>query len=876
MNTLKRPLGIAAAALLAILALAVHPRAAQADACTPFTAGQLCAGAPAGAPADQCIQLATYLVNFQQTACAISIPDPNFYPDYGASLTFANGNQGPGLLNPWRMDNIEVELDRLTEMGVTTVGINITYPLLTPAFHAYLTSVNSSYDKTVDDYIDFYAEVVAQSRARGLKVHVEHGIMLRDFSSVDPTSYFGIIRAMEPAQARQRQKQEQAQEANLILTALAPDSFVLLGEPETLNAAFGPIQGQPLATPTQWRDYLDYAISLFPAHSTRLGAGAGVWESEEYVHLFAPMPQLDFIDMHVFPARSTATDYFQAALTRADLVASYDASKTVMMGQAWLYKATDEELSALGVISPEVLSRDVFSYWQPLDQKFIELFNHVARAKRFDTYTPWGTWYYFSYLDYSQAASMSPAVRNQTNQAAAYENMVDGILTGAGQTFETLASASNILVVEGVSPNHGPQGGPGANQSVVITGKNFLPGSNTVVRFGNTPATNVVVVNTTTITANAPAGAGVVGLTVASPDGRTRTKPAAYTYDVPPVISSITPNSGKESGGVFVRIDGQNFVSGSTNTQVKFGGIPATQITVYPTAITAYAPAGVGLGTVDVTVTNPDQQTATLANGYTFVPPPTVQAVSPNRGSSNGGTLVTITGQGFKPGVPGTKVVIGQLEATGVTVLSSTQIRAVTPMGNGTGKVLVMNPDYQTGELANAYTFVYPPTVMQAMPPFGANAGGNTVWLGGYGFQPGATVHFGAAQATIQSLTGNLITVTAPPGSGQAQIKVTNPDGQQGVFATPYSYSATPAPFIVLLTPTHGPVGGRIYIYGQNFVPGSGNTTVRFGAWTATTRTVLSSNWIQVNAPAGSGSVRITVINPDGQSAVSGGLFTYD
>ncbi|MEZ4770603.1 MAG: IPT/TIG domain-containing protein [Caldilineales bacterium] len=327
---------------------------------------------------------------------------------------------------------------------------------------------------------------------------------------------------------------------------------------------------------------------------------------------------------------------------------------------------------------------------------------------------------------------------------------------------------------------------------------------------------------------------------------------------------------------MFVRIDGLNFVAGSTSTQVHFGGIPATQVTVYATAITAYTPAGVGLGTVDVTVTNPDQQTAVLADGYTFVPPPSVLSVSPNSGTSNGGTPVTITGQGFTPGVPGTRVVIGQLEATNVNVISSTQIQAVTPMGNGTGKVLVMNPDYQTGQLLNAYTFIYPPTIMQGIPTIGVLAGGSTVWLGGYGFQQGATVRFGTTPATIQSITPNLITLTAPPGSGQVQIRVTNPDGQQGT--TPYTYSATPPPVIVLLTPTHGPASGgtRVYIYGQNFVPGSTSTTVRFGSTPATSVAVLTPNWVQADAPPGAGAVRITVTNPDGQSALSNGSYLYE
>ena len=48
-------------------------------------------------------------------------------------------------------------------------------------------------------------------------------------------------------------------------------------------------------------------------------------------------------------------------------------------------------------------------------------------------------------------------------------------------------------------------------------------------------------------------------------------------------------------------------------------------------------------------VTNPDTKTGTLANGYTYASPqsePTVTAISPNSGTTNGGTSVTIAGRG--------------------------------------------------------------------------------------------------------------------------------------------------------------------------------------------------------------------------------------
>src|SRR5262249_51493424 len=66
-----------------------------------------------------------------------------------------------------------------------------------------------------------------------------------------------------------------------------------------------------------------------------------------------------------------------------------------------------------------------------------------------------------------------------------------------------------------VSPNNGPVAG---GTAVTIAGANFVTGA--TVTFGSAAATSVVVVNSTTITATAPAGtAGTVTVTVTNPGG---------------------------------------------------------------------------------------------------------------------------------------------------------------------------------------------------------------------------------------------------------------------------------------------------------------------------------------------------------------------
>jgi hypothetical protein len=96
-----------------------------------------------------------------------------------------------------------------------------------------------------------------------------------------------------------------------------------------------------------------------------------------------------------------------------------------------------------------------------------------------------------------------------------------------------------------------------------------------------------------------------------------------------------------------VTITGANFQSGAT---VSFGGTAATSVTfTSATQLTAVTPAHAA-GSVGVTVTNPDTQTGTLSNAFTFVPPPTVSSVAPSSGPTAGGTTVTITGANFQSG----------------------------------------------------------------------------------------------------------------------------------------------------------------------------------------------------------------------------------
>jgi photosystem II stability/assembly factor-like uncharacterized protein len=99
---------------------------------------------------------------------------------------------------------------------------------------------------------------------------------------------------------------------------------------------------------------------------------------------------------------------------------------------------------------------------------------------------------------------------------------------------------------------------------------------------------------------------------------------------------------------------------------------------------------------------------------------PTVSAISPSSGPASGGTAVTISGTGFATSAT---VTIGGTAATGVTVVSATQITATTPAhAAGASNVVVTNPDAQTGTCAGCFTYIDTIPSLTFSPP-GLNYG---------------------------------------------------------------------------------------------------------------------------------------------------------
>ncbi|MEO5973577.1 MAG: IPT/TIG domain-containing protein, partial [Ilumatobacteraceae bacterium] len=274
------------------------------------------------------------------------------------------------------------------------------------------------------------------------------------------------------------------------------------------------------------------------------------------------------------------------------------------------------------------------------------------------------------------------------------------------------AHAKANPTVTAITPNSGlPTGGT----AVAITGTGFLAGA--TVTIGGAPATSVVVVSATTITAATPAGTGTGDVVVTNIlellSGKLK---KGFTYSSAPTVKSISPVSGPAAGGTSVTVDGKDFVAGAT---VTIGGVAATSVTVSAKSITAVTSAHVA-GVVNVVVKNPDTQFATLTGKFTYRAAPTVTSISPVSGPVAGGTSVTIEGKDF---VVGAKVTIGGAAATSVAV-SAKSITAVTSAHvAGVVNVVVKNTDTQFATLTGKFTYRAAPTLTSISPVSGPAGG---------------------------------------------------------------------------------------------------------------------------------------------------------
>lgn len=188
---------------------------------------------------------------------------------------------------------------------------------------------------------------------------------------------------------------------------------------------------------------------------------------------------------------------------------------------------------------------------------------------------------------------------------------------------------------------------------------------------------------------------------------------ATPTYPAP-TFSNISSPGGRAAGGETVTVTGDNFLSGAA---VTFGGTAGSVTFTDSSHLSVVVPAHAA-GDVDVAVTNPDTQSATSTNAYSYYDPPTVDSVSIPYSTPDGGESITINGSHFRSGAA---LTVGGVSVTAFYV-NSGSITAATPAGFNVGdslSVTVTNPgpDSQDGTLNDAITVYSTGPIEVPAPP---------------------------------------------------------------------------------------------------------------------------------------------------------------
>lgn len=245
-------------------------------------------------------------------------------------------------------------------------------------------------------------------------------------------------------------------------------------------------------------------------------------------------------------------------------------------------------------------------------------------------------------------------------------------------------------------------------------------------------------------------------------------------------------------------------------------------------------------------------------------------------GPETGDTWVELNGSGFQPGAA---VRFGGAVTTEIVLHGHTTIWAFTPPhAPGVVAVTVTNPDGQRATLPAGFTYRdSTPTVTSLGPPAGRLTGGSWVELRGANLGWETAVQFGGEPAAAVRSWGDptsLWVETPAHALGVVDVVVTNPDGRSATLAAAFTF--TDGPVLAMVLPPTGMVAGGewVEIWGDNLTL---STIVRFGDVPAIGVSGWGyESWMMVQTPAhASGTVHVTITNPDGRSATLAGGYTF-
>ncbi len=441
----------------------------------------------------------------------------------------------------------------------------------------------------------------------------------------------------------------------------------------------------------------------------------------------------------------------------------------------------------------------------------------------------------------------------------------NGAAANMHEGFTYLAPAPTCV---GIQPSEGPEAG---GTPVTVMGSGFIAGAS--VTFDGLACASLQVFSATEIrclTPAHPAGTAVVEV-------RNRysypwsSATGFYFRKNPPVVGTISPAEGPSAGGANVNIQGRGFLRGVT---VAFGGSTCAVTSVTNTLVKCTTSAHVP-GPVPVSVKNSDSFPFTRANAYTYLSPaPVPTLITPVMGSYLGGTVVTINGSGFLPGV---RVNFADSPCASVIASQSTIVCTTTAHAPGAVAVKVSNVNSLPAKLPMAFTYLgNAPTIASVTPGSGPATGGTPLTIRGNGFLPGATIYVGASVCINSQCPspGELHCTTQSHVPALVDVIISNPGSIAGRLPSSYRYLA-PGPVVQSVVPAFGSYQGGtpVTVTGTGFMA---SAQLSFGGSVCNGVALDSPTHLRCTTSAhAAGLVAISISQAESLSGSGGNFYTY-
>lgn len=333
-------------------------------------------------------------------------------------------------------------------------------------------------------------------------------------------------------------------------------------------------------------------------------------------------------------------------------------------------------------------------------------------------------------------------------------------------------------------------------------------------------------------------------------------------------ITSLDPVQGRTGGAELVTIAGEGYQDGM---KVYFGSTLAAEVDVLSEYVVHVRTPAHAPGPVDLRIVRQDGAESVRLNAFKFKDAIRVDTLDPAFGPREGGTAVTVHGEGF---TKETRVLIDGRLLVDSRVVDGRTILGIAPPGSRAGNVdVLVFTDWTNATAHGAYRYAEAPRIDLIEPSMGSTTATTLVTLIGPGLSKSARLSFGDVEVTIVSVRedGVVARVSAQP-ARVVDVSVVTADGE-AVAPSAFAFvDAGMTPVLHTVWPLTGPEsGGTMVAFGLSGV--FGTPEVRFGGLPAPL-VHFDGTTLVVRTPEGEGETPI-VVSVDGATLTAPSPFVY-